>query len=144
MPSSAVSQSADVPKEYGPRGATRRPPGQFAGWSGGSNTVLAAVLGTNSFTLSIGGRLPPSMAIFGSSGLYEIAAYVLAATATVSISRYRLVGTWYKQTTEKMVAPKSRSVLRERNVGVLLAVAILAIACGWEAYSFSLAMPATS
>ncbi len=102
--------------------------------------VFGMVLGTNSFTVALGGKLPPSLAIFGSTGLYEIAAYVLAATATVSIARYRLVGTWPKQTTEPIIPTKTTAVIRERRVGVLLAIALLVAACGWEAYRFSLAI----
>jgi len=63
-----------------------------------STTLIAAVfgvtLGTDSFAVSLGGKLLPTLAILGSSGLYEIAAYVLLATTTVSIARYRLVGKW--------------------------------------------------
>jgi hypothetical protein len=98
--------------------------------------MFGAIIGTNSFTLSQGAKIPPSLGIFGSSGIYEIAAYVLAAAATVSISKYRLVGKWG----EKMSLPQIPSVIRERNAGVLLAIAILVIACGWEAYRVSLAL----
>jgi len=101
---------------------------------------FGVVLGTNSFTVSMGGKMPPSVAIFGSSGLYEITAYVLAAAATVSISRYRLVGKWPKQTVEKVVPPREKSVIQERNMGLIVAIIILLIACGWEAYRFSLAI----
>jgi hypothetical protein len=107
-------------------------------------TLIAAVfgvtLGTNSFALSLGGKLPPTMAIFGSSGLYEIAAYVLATTATISIAKYRLVGTWPKQTTEAIVCPQTPSVIHARNLGIVLAITILLIACGWEAYRFAQAI----
>jgi hypothetical protein len=100
------------------------------------NAILFAVVtGTNSFTLSQGGKLAPSLEIFGSSGIYEIAAYVLAAAATASIAKYRLVGKWG----EKIVSIQPQTVIRERNVGVLLAAVILVIACGWEAYRISLA-----
>jgi len=102
--------------------------------------VFGIILGTNSFTLSLGSKLPPSIAIFGSSGLYEIAAYVLAATATASISKYRLIGRWPKQTTEMIVPPKTKSIIQQRNMGILLAGIILVIACGWEAYRVSLAI----
>ncbi|NTW96925.1 MAG: hypothetical protein HGB28_00025 [Oscillochloris sp.] len=107
-------------------------------------TLVAAIfgvtIGTNSFALELGGKLPPTLAIFGSSGLYEIAAYVLAATATISITKYRLVGTWPKQTTEPLVCPQTPSVLRARNLGVVLAITILLMACGWEAYRFAQAI----
>jgi len=110
----------------------------------GTVTILAVVfgiaIGTNSFALSLGSKMPPSMMVFGSSGLYEIIAYVLAATATTSISKYRLIGQWPRQTIERIANAKHQSGSRERNVGILLAVAILVVACGWEAYRFSLAI----
>ncbi len=101
--------------------------------------VFGMIVGTNSFSVSLGGKLPPSLAIFGSTGLYEIAAYALAATATVSIARYRLIGTWPKQKTS-IIPTQTTAVIRERTVGVLLAIALLVAACGWEAYRFSLAV----
>jgi hypothetical protein len=107
-------------------------------------TLVAAIfgvtLGTNSFALSLGGKLPPTMAIFGSSGLYEIAAYVLATTATISITKYRLVGTWPKQTTEAIVCPQTASVIQARNLGIVFAIIMLLIACGWEASRFAQAI----
>jgi hypothetical protein len=110
----------------------------------GTVTMLAVIfgiaIGTNSFALSLGGKLPPSLGVFGSSGLYEMIAYVLAATATTSLSKYRLKGRWPQQTIERIAYTKDQPVSRERDVGIVLAVAILAIACGWEAYRFSLAI----
>ena len=100
--------------------------------------VFGITIGTNSFALSLGSKLPPSMMVFGTPGLYEIIAYVLAATATTSISKYRLIGPWPKQTIERIAHAENQPVSRERNVGILLAVAILVIACGWEAYRLSL------
>jgi hypothetical protein len=101
-------------------------------------SLLAAqagiILGTDSFAIPMGGKMPPSLAIFGSSGLYEIAAYVLAAAATISIARWRLVGRWPRQTVERPDIPRSPAVLRERNLGLLTAVVALAAACAWEAY----------
>jgi hypothetical protein len=109
-----------------------------------TTTVIAMffgiTLGTNSFAVSLGGKLMPTLAVFESSGLYEIAAYVLAAAATISISRYRLVGKWPRQTLETLTPPKEKSALQEQLIGVLLSIAILGMACGWEAYRFSQAI----
>jgi hypothetical protein len=102
--------------------------------------VFGVTIGTNSFAMALGGKLPPTLAVFGSSGLYEIAAYVLATTATISIAKYRLVGTWPKQTTEAIVCPQTPSVIRARTVGIVLAITMLLIACGWEAYRFAQAI----
>jgi hypothetical protein len=102
--------------------------------------VFGIILGTNSFTVSVGGKLAPTTAVLGSSGFYEISAYVLAAAATAWISKYRLSGKWPNQKIETILPPRFESVLRERNWGILLAVVILLIANGWEAYRFSLAI----
>jgi hypothetical protein len=99
--------------------------------------IFSIFIGTNSFTLSQGGKLPPSLEIFASSGIYEMAAYVLAATSTASISKYRLVGKWG----EKINAVNNPSVVRQRNVGLALSIAILAVACGWEAVRVATAIP---
>jgi hypothetical protein len=104
--------------------------------------MFGVILGTDSFTLSMGGKIPPTVAILESSGLYEITAYVLAAAATTSITKYRLVGKWPQQKVEKMASLQTNSVFLERNVGIFLAITILLIACGWEAYRFSLAIAA--
>ena len=109
-----------------------------------STTLVAVVfgvtLGTDSFSLPMGGKMLPTLAIFGSSGLYEIIAYVLAAAATISISRYRLLGSGFKQTVEAIIPPKTKPVIKQRFIGVLLAITILVTACGWEAYRFSQAI----
>jgi len=102
--------------------------------------MFGIIIGTDSFTLSMGGKIPPTVDIFGSSGLYEIAAYVLAAAATANIGKYRLVGKWPKQTIEAIVLSKDKWIVQERNVGVILAIIILIIACGWEAYRISIAL----
>lgn len=102
--------------------------------------VFGMMIGTNSFTLSLGSKQPPSLMVLGSSGLYEIIAYVLSAAATTSLSSYRLIGQWPRQTIERIAHDQRNPVNRERNIGVLLAVIILVVACGWEAYRISLAV----
>jgi hypothetical protein len=100
--------------------------------------VLGITLGTNSFSFPLeGGKIPPTVAVFGYSGLCEITAYVLAVAATASISKYRLVGKWPKQTIVAIVPPQAKSMIQERNVGILLAITILLIACGWEAHKIA-------
>ncbi len=102
--------------------------------------IFGVTLGTNSFAAPLGGKMMPTIVVLGSSGLYEIAAYVLAAAATVSISRVRLVGKWPKQTVETITPPQAKSVFQEQFIGILLSIVILGIACGWEAYRFSQAI----
>lgn len=103
-------------------------------------TVAAVTIGTNSFTLPMDTRTPPSLAVFGSSGIYELAAYVLAVTATVSIARWRIVRWWGPDSTEKLTPRLDRTARLERSVGIALSVALLTAACGWEAYRVALAV----
>lgn len=49
----------------------------------------AVTLGTNSFSIPLPEPMAPSFQVLGRSGLYEIAAYGLAATATYGISANR-------------------------------------------------------
>lgn len=119
------------------------------GYPLGYGTVLAITvifgitLGTDSFSISMGGKISPSPALFMSSGVYEIAAYVLAATATVSIAKYRLAGVWPKQTLDK-IGFQSRTGKQDCIVGILLALAILVAACGWEAYRIAQSLASVS
>ena len=113
-----------------------------AGWPLGysSLAVITAVfgvtIGTNSFAVSLGGKMPPSLEVFGSSGLYEIAAYALAAASTVSIVRWQVAGS----KAERVPAVSDRGAIRQRNAGVVVALVILVLACAFEAYRFSQAI----
>ena len=100
--------------------------------------LYAVTLGTDSFTLSQGGKMPPSLAVLGRSGPYEIAAYILAATATHSIAKYRLKGRWPKQTSEAIVSNHIFRLAREQWIGLVLAIAILLVSNAWEAYRIML------
>ncbi len=93
--------------------------------------IYAVVLGTDSFTLSQGGKIAPTWEIFTRSGIYEITAYILAATATYGLSRYQLQGQWPKQTVTALQGGKPS---RETAIGVALAVLILLAANAFEAY----------
>jgi len=95
--------------------------------------VFGVTIGTNSFAVSLGGKIPPSLEVFGSSGLYEIAAYALAAASTVSIVRWRVVGS----KAERVRPVTDRRAIGQRNVGVAVALIILVLACLVEAYRFS-------
>ena len=100
--------------------------------------IFAVAVGTNSFTIPMPVRMPPSLAILGSSGAYEIMAYVLAVAATTSIGRWRIRRWWaIHGTTERVRLVKDRSTITERNLGVVLAFVVLAAACAWEAVQIS-------
>jgi len=98
--------------------------------------VFGVTIGTNSFAVSLGGKMPPSLEVFGASGLYEVAAYALATAATVSIVRWQVVGS----KAERVPAVADRTAIRQRNVGVAVALVILVLACAFEAYRFSRAI----
>lgn len=104
------------------------------------SVLCSAVLGTDSFAIPLGRKMPPTVSFIWSPGFLEISAYVLAAAATISISRYRLVGKWPKQTIEKLVPSRAKFVISECRMGLFLATAILLTSCGWEAYRISLAV----
>lgn len=104
---------------------------------------FAMTLGTNSFTIPMPVRLPPSFGVFGAAGIYEIMAYVLAVTATTSIGRWRVKRWWgIHGTTKPVTRPKDRRTKRERNVGVVVAFLILVATGGWEAVQISAALAA--
>ena len=98
--------------------------------------VFGVTIGTNSFAVSLGGKMPPSLEVFGSSGLYEIAAYALAAASTVSIVRWQVAGS----KAERVPAVSDRGAIRQRNAGAVVALVILVLACAFEAYRFSQAI----
>jgi hypothetical protein len=98
--------------------------------------VFGVTIGTNSFAVSLGGKMPPSLEVFGSSGLYEIAAYALAAASTATIVRWQVVGSM----AERVPPVTDRGAIRQRNVGVAVAVVILVLACLFEASRFSQAI----
>ena len=105
------------------------------------SVVLAVVVGTNSFTIPMPVRMPPSLGAFGSSGVYEIMSYVLVVAATSSIGRWRIKRWWaVRGSTERVTASKDGLTLIQRNVGVALAIVLLAAACAWEALQIAAAI----
>ncbi|MBG0738040.1 hypothetical protein IV500_01130 [Paeniglutamicibacter antarcticus] len=103
--------------------------------------VLAVIVGTNSFTIPMPVRMPPSIGAFGSSGVYEIMAYVLAVAATPSISRWRIKKWWaIRGTTQRVRTSHSKTTITQRNTGVLLAFALLAAASALETVQIAAAV----
>jgi hypothetical protein len=96
-------------------------------------TTYAICLGTNSFSIQLPERMAPSLAVFGRTGLYEIAAFTLVAAATYSINLYNV--TQFIPPTYQPVTPKPRfSLTLEQWVGLSLAIAVLLAANAREAY----------
>ncbi|RPJ27497.1 MAG: hypothetical protein EHM33_07810 [Chloroflexi bacterium] len=97
--------------------------------------VYAVILGTNSFTFPLPeGPLPPTLAVLARSGPYEIAAYLLAATATASLARWTLHGRWPRQTLQPWEPSRGHRVSRVEWAGLVVAGMILLSANAWEAW----------
>ena len=100
------------------------------------SAVFGVTIGTNSFAVSLGGKMPPSLEVFTSSGLYEIAAYALAAASTISIVRWQVIGS----KAVRVPPVTDREATRQRTIGVAVALVIVVLACVVEAYRFSQAI----
>ncbi len=95
--------------------------------------IYGVVIGTDSFTfISGGGRLAPSLTVFGRSGLYEIAAYCLLAASThdIAVSRSRSLLSMRSEP----IVPRPSLRARVHLPGVITATLLLMAACAWEAY----------
>jgi hypothetical protein len=104
-------------------------------WSAMTMIAVAGVVtGTNSFSIQVGSadKLAPSLELLGNPGPYELAAYVLATTATYGIGRWQLVGRWPHSTAPR-ITPEPVNV---RNVvlGLCAATTLLFAMAAWEAH----------
>jgi len=55
-------------------------------------SLFGIFLGTNSFAISEGGRLFPSLALVTGAGFYELTAYILVAVATAKLTLWNQTG----------------------------------------------------
>lgn len=96
--------------------------------------VYAVTLGTNSFTFALpGGKMAPSLEVLSRSGLFELAAYLLAAASLYSIARFTIVGKWPRQKLER-VSGAPRRLTVQQWVGLVAAFVLLLAANAREAY----------
>jgi len=96
-------------------------------------TIYAVFLGTNSFSIPLPERMAPSLAVFGRTGLFEMAAFTLLAVATYSINLYEV--TRFIPPTYEPVTPKPKfSLTLDQWVGLGLAIVVLLTANAREAY----------
>lgn len=95
--------------------------------------LYGLTLGTNSFAIPLPVRMAPSLVVLGRSGLYELAAFTLAATATSDLSRYALRRLFV---TSPEPVTEGRASLAAPRVWVPLVAAglLLAAANAWEAW----------
>lgn len=90
----------------------------------------ALLLGTNSFNIPMPHRLAPSLTVFGRSGLYEMASYILIAVSTYKLPRYRANRLFFA-TYEKVNG--SQKLSTTQWTAITLAVIILILSNLWEA-----------
>ncbi|MCF7915657.1 MAG: hypothetical protein K9L66_10865 [Spirochaetaceae bacterium] len=89
-------------------------------------------LGTNSFSLPLAKPMAPTFAVFGRSGLYEMAAAVLLAVATNSISANR--SETFRSSSTRVPKQERNSLKPEQWIAVAVSILILAAAALREAY----------
>ena len=94
--------------------------------------MYGIVLGTNSFSISIGQKMAPSFSVLGRSGLYEMMAGVLFAVSTDFIT-----ANYSKdlKTSSKLIPKNKREKMKRQNViGIIISFIILSTAALREAY----------
>jgi hypothetical protein len=84
--------------------------------------LYGLILGSDSFSIAIGERMGPSLAVLQRSGLYELAAYTLITVSTFNISRFEIQALF--QTNPERVAETTR-FRPVQAVGLLIALLIL-------------------
>ncbi len=96
------------------------------------SVVYAIVLGTNSFAIPLPGKMAPTFEVLTRSGVYEIMAYLLMATATYGISLYRAKRLFPPDS--EPVEPKPGFAETVNWIGFSLAIGLLIAANAYEAY----------
>jgi hypothetical protein len=96
--------------------------------------VAGVVTGTNSFSIQVGSaeKLAPSLELLGNPGPYELAAYVVAGTASFGLGRWQLVGRWPHSTAPRLASEPVQ--VRPVVLGLCAATAILFAMAAWEAH----------
>ena len=96
-------------------------------------SLFGIFLGTDSFAISHGGRLFPSLMLVTGAGFYEITAYVLVAAATERLTLWKQTG-WLGGSLQRIKKTQeikfARSELFVLVFGVLLLLAAAVIEAG--------------
>ncbi len=94
--------------------------------------MYGIVLGTNSFSISIGEKMAPSLNVFGRSGIYEMMAGCLFAVSTDFITANYSADL----KTKSMPIPKNKRLKfkKQHLVGIIISFIILSTAALREAY----------
>ena len=93
--------------------------------------MYGVTLGTNSFSIPMDERMAPSLAVFSRSGLYEMLAVTLLATATNTISFNR--SETFRSPSKPVPKEERHRMGRGEWIGVGLSILILAAAAAREA-----------
>jgi hypothetical protein len=94
--------------------------------------MYGIVLGTNSFSISIGQKMAPSFSVLGRSGLYEMMAGVLFAVSTDFITANYSKD--LKTSSEPIPKNKREKMKRQNVIGIIISFIILSTAALREAY----------
>jgi hypothetical protein len=94
--------------------------------------MYGVVLGTNSFSISVGEKMAPSLSVFGRSGVYEMMAGCLFAVSTDFISSNYSKNFRTKST--PIPKNKREKIKKQHVIGVIVSFIILAMAALREAY----------
>jgi hypothetical protein len=95
-------------------------------------SLYGVFLGTDSFAISHGSRLFPSITLVNGAGFYEFTAYVLVATATARLVLWNQTG-WLGGSLIKIKERKELKLSRSELFTVTLGVLLLLVAAAIEA-----------
>jgi hypothetical protein len=94
--------------------------------------LFGIFLGTDSFAISHGGRLFPSLSIVNGAGFYELTAYILVASATAKLTLWNQTG-WLGGNLERIRKRKELKLARSETSTLILGVLLLLVAATIEA-----------
>lgn len=89
--------------------------------------LFGIFLGTDSFGISHGGRLFPSISIVTGAGFYELTAYVLVASATAKFTLLNQTG-WLSGNLERVKTRHDLKLTRADVLALILGVILLLVA----------------
>jgi len=97
-------------------------------------SIFGIFLGTDSFAISHGSRLFPSITIISGAGFYELTAYTLVAAATARLTLWNQTG-WLGGSLERIKTRKELKLERSEVFTATLGVLLLLVAAAIEAIS---------
>ena len=95
-------------------------------------SLYGIFLGTDSFTISKGIRIFPSLGLFAGAGFYEFTAYVLFAASTAKFTLWNQTG-WLSGNLEKIKTRHDLRLKKSEVLTLILAIVLLLVAAMIEA-----------